>query len=168
MKCDRCESEATVHEVTIKGGRRHEKHFCERCAREQKIPIASNTPLTDLLTQYVSLQAAAKEAKGRAIAATADMCPACGMTFAAFRQSEKLGCMHCYTTFEGQLSKLLERLHDGATHHVGKTPRRLLAASRGASAGEEQGGQKPAKIVVLTAAQLQRRVGNLRKKLEEA
>ncbi|HZW06778.1 MAG TPA: UvrB/UvrC motif-containing protein [Phycisphaerales bacterium] len=166
MKCDRCESEATVHEVTIKSGRRHEKHLCERCAREQKIPIASNTPLTDLLTQYVSLQAAAKEAKGQAIAATSDMCPACGMTFASFRQSEKLGCMHCYSTFEGQLSKLLERLHDGATHHVGKTPRRLAACA--ATPGEERAGQKPPRVVVLTAAQLQRRVGNLKKKLDEA
>ncbi len=182
MKCDRCESEATVHEVTIKGGRRHEKHLCERCAAEQGVPITSNTPLTELLSQFVSLQAAAKEAKGQAIAATADMCPACGMTFALFRKNEKLGCMHCYTTFEGQLGKLLERLHEGATHHVGKTPRRLFAASTrggGAGAGTAEGasGEGPAsapaprvgpKVVVLTAAQVQRRAANLKKKLEEA
>lgn len=176
MKCDRCESEATVHEVTIKSGRRHEKHLCERCAAEQGIPISSNTPLTELLSQFVSLQAAAKEAKGQAIAATADMCPACGMTFAVFRKNEKLGCMHCYTTFEGQLGKLLERLHEGATHHVGKTPRRLFAAStRGAGgigAGENEV-SAPAprvgpKVVVLTAAQVQRRAANLKKKLDEA
>jgi protein arginine kinase activator len=175
MKCDRCESEATVHEVTIKGGRRHEKHLCERCAREQGIPITTNTPLTELLSQFVSLQAAAKEAKGQALAATADMCPACGMTFAVFRQNEKLGCMHCYTTFEGQLGKLLERLHDGATHHVGKTPKRLLAASTRVAGRDVGEGNPPAqaprpgpKIVVLTAAQVQRRIGNLKKKLEEA
>ena len=174
MKCDRCEGEATVHEVTIKNGRRHEKHLCERCAREQGIPITTNTPLTELLSQFVSLQAAAKEAKGQAIAATTDMCPACGMTFAVFRQSEKLGCMHCYTAFEGQLGKLLERLHEGATHHVGKTPKRLLAASTlegKAVAGElklEQPPRAGPKVVVLTAAQVQRRAGNLKKKLEEA
>lgn len=178
MKCDRCESEATVHEVTIKGGRRHEKHLCERCAAEQGIPITTNTPLTELLSQFVSLQAAAKEAKGQAIAATADMCPACGMTFAIFRQNEKLGCLHCYTTFENQLGKLLERLHEGATHHVGKTPKRLLAASARGAAGATRGPNEgeaaaPAprvgpKIVVLTAQQVQRRAANLKKKLDEA
>jgi protein arginine kinase activator len=175
MKCDRCTNEATVHEVTIKNGRRHEKHLCEQCAASQGVAVNANTPLTELLTQFVSLQAAAKEAKGQAIAATSDMCPACGMTFAAFRQNEKLGCMHCYHTFERQLGGLLERLHDGATHHVGKTPKRLMAASARAAAAEggEQTGPSPApragpKIVVLTAAQFQRRVGNLKKKLEEA
>jgi protein arginine kinase activator len=175
MKCDRCTNEATVHEVTIKSGRRHEKHLCEQCAAGQGVAVNTNTPLTELLSQFVSLQAAAKEAKGQAIAATSDMCPACGMTFAAFRQHEKLGCMHCYHTFERQLGGLLERLHEGATHHVGKTPKRLLAESARASvAGQSVSTPtgEPArvgpKIVVLTAAQLQRRATNLKKKLEEA
>jgi protein arginine kinase activator len=174
MKCDRCTNEATVHEVTLKSGRRHEKHLCEQCAAAQGMAITTNKPLTELLSQFVSLQAAAKEAKGQAIAATSDMCPACGMTFASFRQNEKLGCMHCYHAFERQLGGLLERLHDGATHHVGKTPKRLLAESaRSAAVGETPAtAASPArvgpKIVVLTAAQLQRRVANLKKKLEEA
>lgn len=176
MKCDRCANEATVHEVTIKSGKRHEKHLCEQCAAGQGVSVNSNTPLTELLSQFVSLQAAAKEAKGQAIASTSDICPACGMTFAVFRQHEKLGCMHCYQTFERQLSGLLERLHEGATHHVGKTPKRLLAASaRAAAPGESapaaqgQGASRTGpKIVVLTAAQLERRMSNLKKKLEEA
>jgi protein arginine kinase activator len=182
MKCDRCTNEATVHEVTIKNGKRHEKHLCEQCAAGSGVAVTTHTPLTELLSQFVSLQAAAKEAKGKAIAATSDICPACGMTFAAFRQHEKLGCMHCYQAFERQLGGLLERLHEGATHHVGKTPKRLLAASaRGGEAktassdATAEPGQalSPAtppapKIVVLTAAQVQRRVANLKSKLEQA
>lgn len=174
MKCDRCTNEATVHEVTIKAGKRHEKHLCEHCAQSAGIAVNTNTPLTELLSQFVSLQAAAKEAKGQALAATVDMCPACGMTFASFRQHEKLGCMHCYHAFERQLSGLLERLHDGATHHVGKTPKRLLAAStRGVAMGEgqpmpEQPARTGPKVVVLTPAQLGKRIESLKKKLEEA
>lgn len=177
MKCDRCSNEATVHEVTIKSGKRHEKHLCEQCAAGQGVAVNAHTPLTDLLSQFVSLQAAAKESKGKAIAATNDICPACGMTFAAFRQHEKLGCMHCYHAFERQLSGLLERLHEGATHHIGKTPKRMLALSaRGVQVGEGTGkemgavGPQPAmpKIVVLTAAQVQRRITNLKSKLDQA
>ncbi|MFT3686569.1 MAG: hypothetical protein QM783_16910 [Phycisphaerales bacterium] len=129
MKCDRCSNEATVHEVTIKSGKRHEKHLCEQCAAGAGVAPVAHTPLTELLTQFVSLQAAPKEARGKPAAPLADTCPTCGLTFAAFRQHEKLGCMHCYQAFERQLGGLLERLHEGATHHVGKTPKRLLAAS---------------------------------------
>jgi protein arginine kinase activator len=178
MKCDRCTNEATVHEVTIKSGKRHEKHLCEQCAAGQGVAVNPQTPLTELLTQFVLHQAAAKEAKGKAIAATNDLCPACGMTFAAFRQHEKLGCMHCYQAFERQLSGLLERLHEGATHHTGKTPKRMLAVSmRSGQPGEPAAGAQgiepgavPAapKIVVLTAAQVQRRVANLKSKLDQA
>ncbi|MBY0308444.1 MAG: UvrB/UvrC motif-containing protein [Phycisphaerales bacterium] len=185
MKCDRCTNEATVHEVTIKSGKRHEKHLCEQCATGAGVAVSPHTPLTELLSQFVSLQAAAKEAKGKAIAATGDMCPACGMTFTAFRQHEKLGCLHCYQTFERQLSGLLERLHEGATHHVGKVPKRLLAASTRPSpspppaASADAPDQRPSpppqpppssppKIVVLTAAQAQRRVQSLKSKLEQA
>jgi protein arginine kinase activator len=34
------------------------------------------------------------------------------------------GCEHDYQTFEKDLAPLLQRAHDGATHHVGKVPRR--------------------------------------------
>ena len=41
------------------------------------------------------------------------------MRLEEFKQSGRLGCPHCYVTFESQLKTLLRRLH-GSTQHVGK------------------------------------------------
>lgn len=143
MKCDRCSSPATIHEVVISGGQRTERHLCEACAADSQIVPAAPSQLTDLLTQYLSLPDAAaaaalsivpetpgqtskpfKATPGRAQQPSS--CPACGLTFAQFRKDEKLGCGHCYHTFLPQLIGLVQRLHDGATAHIGKVPRRLI------------------------------------------
>jgi protein arginine kinase activator len=127
MKCDLCEQEATVHEVTIKGGAKVEKHLCERCARKQGIAVQPAVPIQDLLNKYVLAQASTPAPK------TAG-CPACELTYAEFRQHGLLGCQECYKAFEDQLGPLLERAHGGGTHHVGKIPRRASAGGGGAEA----------------------------------
>lgn len=61
------------------------------------------------------------EATGKVI----NVCPACGLGFATFRNNGLLGCPDCYAAFEGQLAPLLARAHEGGTHHSGKAPARL-------------------------------------------
>jgi protein arginine kinase activator len=51
-------------------------------------------------------------------------CDNCGITWAEFRQNGLLGCANDYTVFERDLTPLLQRAHEGATHHVGKVPAR--------------------------------------------
>ena len=58
----------------------------------------------------------------------------CGTTFPDFKQTGRVGCSECYTTFEPQLGPLLERAHEGATHHVGKRPTRWEERSARAEA----------------------------------
>ncbi|MBL8745677.1 MAG: UvrB/UvrC motif-containing protein [Phycisphaerae bacterium] len=127
-KCDRCENEATVHEVVIRNGEKAEKHLCESCAREEGFAGVAHAPISDLITKFVISQA-----KGERSPVKVGMCPSCGMTFAEFKQHGVLGCPECYTAFEAQLSSMIERAHEGATHHVGKTPKRL-----GGSAGRHE------------------------------
>lgn len=117
-KCDRCDNEAIVHEVTIKGGQKVEKHLCESCAREEGVAKQQHAPISNLITKFVLAQAAG------APTARAASCPTCGMTFHEFRQQGLLGCPDCYKAFEQQLGPMIERAHEGATHHVGKVPRR--------------------------------------------
>lgn len=119
MKCDKCENESTVHEVTIKGGKRHEKHLCERCARDQGMAVQA-APITELLTQFVTAQSA--PVKDTPQTPPANECSTCGQTYASFRSSGLLGCPKCYEVFEGQLGPLLSRAHEGGTHHAGKRP----------------------------------------------
>lgn len=122
-KCDKCEQEATVHEVTIKGGQKVEKHLCEACAREDGIAIQPSQPISELITKFVMSHSGGRPEGGRA-----PVCADCGLSFVEFRQQGLLGCHACYGAFEEQLGSLIERAHEGATHHLGKTPKRAGGA----------------------------------------
>lgn len=75
MKCDRCQAEATVHEVVIRHGKRAERHVCERCAAKLGLfgpeagsaPVLPNEPLAPTVTaDQVGPPLPAGEAKGDA------------------------------------------------------------------------------------------------------
>lgn len=125
MKCDACDNEATVHEVTIRNGQKVDRHLCEHCARAAGMVVQSHAPATEILSQFIASQASGQPAADLAAPAVL-VCPTCHLTFAQFRQAGVLGCPDCYRAFDGQLSPLLERYHEGGTHHVGKVPRRAV------------------------------------------
>lgn len=181
MKCQKCSNEATVHEVMIRGGERHEKHLCEHCAASEGVgPTPQAIPLDKLILEnIVGIQplqttpvtgAGGKGVQGPGRAAQATHCAACGLGFAHFRNTGMLGCPACYATFEGQLGPMLSRAHEGGTHHVGKTPCSFgdAVGARGAAgnpghAGQSGHGRAPVPMVDVTE-----RLSVLRKSLEEA
>src|ERR1043165_1989309 len=138
MKGDQCEQEATVHELRVVGGKKVERHLCERCARKQGIATQAQagaiTPemLQKLMQASQKSGAEAAPAAGGAAAAVVrtDTCPNCGIGYAEFRQAGLLGCPDCYKAFESQLGPLLERAHEGGTHHVGKAPLRAVSGGK--------------------------------------
>ncbi len=123
-KCDHCDKPAVVHEVTVKNGVKAEIHLCQEHAQEAGVSMPTYQPINQLLTQFVISQADKAKAKAR----SRKTCSNCGMTFARFRQAGTLGCPECYQAFEEQLTPLIERAQNGATHHRGKTPRRAGAS----------------------------------------
>jgi protein arginine kinase activator len=159
MKCDQCDQEATVHELRVVNGKKVERHLCEKCARKQGIAIQPTISVPELIEKYMQHAAQAGAKAGEQVKAAA--CPTCGTTYIEFRQTGLLGCPDCYRGFEQQLGPLLERAHEGGTHHVGKVPRRALTGGR----GQGEGG---AKAVLGDAAQRAGRIAALRKQLEEA
>jgi len=144
MKCDNCKNQATVHLTEIRNGKKIEKHLCEQCAAQQEgVPVKSHTPINELLTNFVMAHS------GQLSKEQSATCEACGVTWAEFRQNGLLGCEHDYSTFEKDLTPLLQRAHEGATHHIGKVPTR-----RGGTG--------------VTAAKRQVDVSRLRKELQRA
>ena len=128
-KCDNCDRPATHHSVEIIKGQKIEKHLCDQCAADEGLAVPSaHTPINELLTNFVKLHSGGgggEASAGKGGAATKEQaCSSCGLTFAAFREQSLLGCPQCYSDFESSLSTLLERAHEGGTHHVGKVPRR--------------------------------------------
>ncbi|MEQ9094777.1 hypothetical protein AY599_11195 [Leptolyngbya valderiana BDU 20041] len=152
MKCDLCDAEATVHETQIVNGQVMVRRLCERHAAEVgltghasvSVPAGSASVVLSVQQQGSGLK-----------------CGNCGLSFAAFRQHGLLGCPTCYEAFEDKLSPLIERAHQGGTHHIGKTPKRMLAAAR-------EGDQAAIERVLGGARERAERVALLRKQLEEA
>src|SRR5437588_5421498 len=116
MKCQKCHNPATLHITEVLGDEQFEElHLCEQCANKYL---------------YEPQQKGGK-ATGAEHAAEAEEglfsqheCPLCGMKFAEFRNSGRLGCPNDYQEFREELTALLENIH-GETKHCGKTPRRL-------------------------------------------
>ncbi len=131
MKCDRCKNEATLHDVKlVKGGVASEMHLCESCAAKLGIGIKSIGSVDEMLQQAISSQSGIKGVSikitsGNKEASTQPgVCSNCSLTWVEFRDRGLFGCAQCYTTFEAKLGPLLERAHEGGTHHVGKCPAR--------------------------------------------
>ncbi|CAG0970100.1 Protein-arginine kinase activator protein [Phycisphaerales bacterium] len=102
----------------MRNGVRIERHLCETHAAEHGIAVQPAGKIGELIKQHVSALTQAAQAKG-------NVCPTCRLTFAEFKQHGLLGCAECYRIFEGQISPLIERAHEGGVKHVGKTPRRV-------------------------------------------
>jgi protein arginine kinase activator len=116
MVCDNCGSgDAVVHLTQIVNNEMSTYHLCEKCAAAKGLetsPEPVNIPLTDFLAQMGKDSPTAGAGDG-------EKCDFCGLTFSDFRETGRLGCPHCYATFESHLRGLLRRIH-GGTQHVGK------------------------------------------------
>jgi protein arginine kinase activator len=118
MKCEKCNKPATVHLTEIHGGKQISKHLCEQCAAQNDgLVVKTHAPINELLTNFV-LAHSGLQKEGTAA------CEHCGLTWAEFRQGGMLGCEHDYAAFDKELTPLLQRAHENATHHLGKMPLR--------------------------------------------
>lgn len=116
MLCDQCgENEAIIHLTQIQNNQMSTFHLCEACAAAKGLePGVSmgNLPLADFLQQMGKGSSSSEATAG-------GPCAYCGMKLEDFKKTGRLGCSHCYVTFEPHLRGLLRRLH-GNTQHLGK------------------------------------------------
>ena len=118
QKCDNCDRPATVYLTEIVEGNKIEKHLCEVCAAKEGIAVSTpHVPISQLLEDFITQTQQAKQLGELT-------CDHCGLSFLEFRQGGLLGCPHDYEAFSHALVPLLERAHEGASHHVGKVPTR--------------------------------------------
>jgi protein arginine kinase activator len=116
--CEQCKkAQATFHLTNIEtNGEKIERHLCERCAIAAGLLQPKPTvAIGDFWSKLMSSKVEVSELMDLA-------CPECGLTFVEFRNQGLLGCPNDYTVFRAPLLKMIEQAHDGATHHVGKTP----------------------------------------------
>jgi protein arginine kinase activator len=115
MLCEQCgENEAIIHLTQIVDNQMGTFHLCETCAADKGLEPTSgmdNLPLTDFLAQMAQPDAPALTQRPE--------CEFCGLTLKDFKKTGRLGCSHCYVTFDEHLRGLFRQLH-GGTQHVGK------------------------------------------------
>jgi len=122
MKCEECgEREASVHYTEIKDDQVREMHLCEQCAAKKGFTV-SGSEGSGIGTPNL-LAGMAEEAQGEAAEGESPLrCERCGLTYARFKSSGRLGCAECYEAFRAPLVPLLRRIH-GSRRHTGKIPR---------------------------------------------
>lgn len=124
MLCQECRLRpASVKVTTIIGGQKREVHLCDACAQSRgeveyggEAKVSIGEMLAALLHQHGLLHPAAADAPDI-------QCDNCGLSFAAFTKTGKLGCSECFGKFDEQLKHVLRHIH-GSARHVGRMPRR--------------------------------------------
>ena len=140
MKCMFCDNPATVHLTDIVNKKKREAHLCENCARERNLLPDPPGPQIDLTALMNMLLTPFQQKAAGVVAPPEPSCPACGLSYAAFKAEGRFGCRHDYEAFRPILEPLLERVHR-ATTHAGKQP---LSARRAAELEDLKGRMKSA------------------------
>ncbi len=116
MVCDLCKkNEAIVHYAEIVEGQMKKMNLCEPCAVEKGVGIHSSFSIGDLLAGLTDSPSKTKDPYEN------ETCPKCKMSYKEFKKKGRLGCSHCYETFQKALTPLLEAIHKSEAH-VGKIP----------------------------------------------
>ena len=114
--CDEqgCEKTAVVQLTQVVDNKSTTHYLCKECARAKGISTEppSSLDVSDFLAQLGESGSSGSES-------VTEPCSFCAMTFDDFRESGRLGCPHCYTSFERRVRRLLSRIH-GAGQHAGK------------------------------------------------
>jgi protein arginine kinase activator len=114
--CEDCrKAPATVHIRRIAAGEEVEVRLCVECARERGVEpkLAEGSVSIDPMALMFKNLGEMEE--------TQATCPGCGMSYSTFKETGRLGCAHCYESFQGELKPLIRRVH-GEVRHVGKVP----------------------------------------------
>lgn len=127
MKCDYCDSKATVFLTQLADGQMKKVCLCESCAEERGVTDPTGFSLADMLAGNFqkSLGENPNVQRKEKLAGNAKVCPQCGFTFEDFQKVRRFGCGNCYEVFSEELGVMLRGMHKGA-NHIGKVPEGLM------------------------------------------
>lgn len=124
MKCDYCDSKATVFLTQLVDGQMKKVCLCEPCAKDKGVTDPTGFSMADMLLgasigqamQGVPVMAGSHHRK----------CSSCGFTLDDLRRVRRFGCCECYDTFSTEVGQMLRSMHK-SNQHVGKVPKGLVA-----------------------------------------
>lgn len=114
--CERCAKRPATMQVTqVVQNESRQLRLCETCAADLGFAapgLPASFPLGDFLAQLGEPPVRASDGGDPA-------CAFCRLTLTEFRETGRLGCPHCYSSFDAHLRGLFRRVH-GAVQHTGK------------------------------------------------
>ena len=126
MKCDYCDSKATVFLTQLAEGQMKKVCLCDSCAKERGVTDPTGFSLADMLLGNLQAAPIGVSAKRREkMPAGGKACPQCGFSFEDFQKVRRFGCGECYHVFAEQLAPMLRGMHKGL-RHIGKVPEGLM------------------------------------------
>ena len=133
MKCDYCDTKATVFLTQLVDGQMKKVCLCDACAKEQGVTDPTGFSMIDLLQGALPLPNAVSHpvpvpiAGSEHLLGNARECPNCGFTLDDLRRVRRFGCGECYATFAQEVSQMVMTMHKGSSH-IGKVPEGQMAA----------------------------------------
>jgi protein arginine kinase activator len=116
MLCDNCKkNQAVVHYTEVVNEKVKKLNLCEECALSKGIGVQPPFSIGELLG---GLNPSGIEISAEDKSFT---CPGCGMSFADFKETGRLGCYQCYEAFNKSLMPVISNIHK-STKHIGKIP----------------------------------------------
>lgn len=164
MLCDDCrENEATVFLKAVVNNKLMEMHLCESCAGKKGLELGTGAGMLSLSGLFENLSELTKEFLP--IERKSLRCSDCGFRYSDFKKTGRLGCPHCYVSFESQLIQLLTRIH-GSSRHTGKKYLRGAASAHAAGSPSRHQGPVHAQARKDPAAEIESLKIKLKKAVE--
>jgi len=117
--CESCgENPATIRCIEVVGGEKRSRMFCEACLAEKGVvidPGAIKKAATQFIEELTEQELSGDQPR------PGSRCLGCGLTWAEFKNFNRLGCAACYQTFETEVEGMLDRIH-GGIRHAGRVP----------------------------------------------
>lgn len=120
MLCEECgKNPATVSITVTTGSGTNTRRLCPECMKKMEFSLVKGD-IQSFLSSVLSVLGNEKKAdKPSAV------CSSCGLSFAEFEHTGRLGCAQCYRDFSAQLKPSLQKIH-GRTQHAGRKPKAFV------------------------------------------
>ncbi len=117
MLCEECgKNQATVSITVTTGSGTSTRRLCPECMKKMEFSLVKGD-IQSFLSSVLSVLGNEKKAEEPSI-----VCSSCGLSFAEYEHTGRLGCAQCYRDFAEQLKPSLQKIH-GRTQHAGRRPK---------------------------------------------